>query len=581
MRLFSLNCRSLCIAIIMLYHFYSAEAQFDYNAIIPSSPTAAALGEYGSNPVSLYTGTPSITIPLGSIKGSELELPISLSYMARGVKVEDHASWVGTGWSLNCTGAINITKRGFEDGTKPRVHFPLPSGISARHDILVDVSSFNLDPEPDLYSFNFPGYSGNFVLDEAGNAVIGDYKELRIKRDPTTFYKFTITTENGTQYIFDQPENTSFNGSSSTSGTSSMYLSKIISPSGKEIINFSYADEMTKYYSLPRVTKYVKPPNIVVESTSSFAFGVIVTNGKRLTHISTNFGQNIDFNPATTARQDLSVVDPSLAPKALQTVRFFDRDNVTKKTFNFNYETIQVSTLYSQRGTGDPPVDNTTSYSNFRLYLKSVEEVGSNSTKHPPYSFLYAGRTSSNKDLLPSKLSAAQDHWGYFNGANNANLWPGYSGPFGGAYDSRINLPIHCSQYITSVPSLSIQGADREPHAPFMSYGTLVSMTYPTGGKTNFELQPHRYMHDSGSGGPVTKTIQAVAQTYIAGSATELETISSIEMFGSLDNHFSFQFEVSCWDPNTHQPVDCSTSGAQVNFDKFQGNSVALYNSSN
>ena len=140
-------------SIMLLCCFHATNAQFDYNAIIPVSPTASALGEYGNNPVSLYTGTPNISIPLGIIKGSEIELPVSLSYMARGVKVEDHASWVGMGWSLNCTGVITITKRGFADGTKPRVQFPLSTGISERHDVLVDITSENVDPEPDLYFF--------------------------------------------------------------------------------------------------------------------------------------------------------------------------------------------------------------------------------------------------------------------------------------------------------------------------------------------------------------------------------------------------------------------------------------------
>src|SRR5438105_4771543 len=75
-----------------------AASQFDYNKFISPSPTASSLGKYADVPVSLYTGTPNINIPLGNLSGTELELPISLSYMARGVKVEENASWVGTGW---------------------------------------------------------------------------------------------------------------------------------------------------------------------------------------------------------------------------------------------------------------------------------------------------------------------------------------------------------------------------------------------------------------------------------------------------------------------------------------------------
>ena len=418
------------------------------------------------------------------------------------------------------------------------------------------------------------------MLDENGNAVIGDHKEIRITHDPSDFYKFTITTENGTQYIFDKPENTAFSGSSTSSGTSAMYLSRIVSRTGKEIIDFSYVDEMIKYLSLPRPTKYISPPNVVVTSSPSLAFGVTVINGKRLTQITTNFGQNLEFIASPDAREDLAPVDASLAPKALQQVRYFDQNNVTKKRFNFIYETVQTLAPYTPKGAGDPPVDNTTNYSNYRLYLKSVQEEGTSSGKHPPYAFSYFGRTAENKDLLPNTLSAAQDHWGYYNGANNIDLWPGYSGPFG-TYDIRMNVPIHCFQYIFSLPTFSVFGADREPHDPFMKYGALVSIAYPTGGKTNFVFEPHRYMHNNNVGGPVTKTVEAVAQTYLPGNGSELQNSATIDMEGTLDNHFSFQFEVTCWDPNTHEPMDCSSTGAQVNFDKFQGNSVSLFNSSN
>ncbi len=56
--------------------------------IIPPSPTAASLGKYGDIPVSMYTGTPNIDIPLHTLKCGELSLPISLSYHASGVKVD-------------------------------------------------------------------------------------------------------------------------------------------------------------------------------------------------------------------------------------------------------------------------------------------------------------------------------------------------------------------------------------------------------------------------------------------------------------------------------------------------------------
>jgi hypothetical protein len=74
--------------------------------IIPPSPDAAALGKYGTIPVGLHTGVPNIEIPLYTIRSGQLELPISLSYHASGIKVDEIASWVGLGWTLNAGGVV-------------------------------------------------------------------------------------------------------------------------------------------------------------------------------------------------------------------------------------------------------------------------------------------------------------------------------------------------------------------------------------------------------------------------------------------------------------------------------------------
>lgn len=74
--------------------------------IIPPSPEAASLGRYGEFPVELSKGTPSISIPLYEIQSGSLKVPISLSYHASGVRVNDVATSVGLSWTLNAGGAI-------------------------------------------------------------------------------------------------------------------------------------------------------------------------------------------------------------------------------------------------------------------------------------------------------------------------------------------------------------------------------------------------------------------------------------------------------------------------------------------
>jgi hypothetical protein len=82
---------------------------------IPLAPNAASFAKYGEIPVGLYTGIPSISVPIYTIQSGSLQLPISLSYHAAGVRVEEISSWVGLGWSLNAGGAIGRQVRGIAD----------------------------------------------------------------------------------------------------------------------------------------------------------------------------------------------------------------------------------------------------------------------------------------------------------------------------------------------------------------------------------------------------------------------------------------------------------------------------------
>ena len=80
-----------------------------------SSPTAASLGKYGDIPVNYHTGIPQINIPIYTVSAGPLSLPISLSYHASGLKVQEPASWVGAGWSLNAGGVITRSVMGAPD----------------------------------------------------------------------------------------------------------------------------------------------------------------------------------------------------------------------------------------------------------------------------------------------------------------------------------------------------------------------------------------------------------------------------------------------------------------------------------
>lgn len=74
---------------------------------------------------------------------------------------------------------------------------------------------------------------------------------------------------------------------------------------------------------------------------------------------------------------------------------------------------------------------------------------------------------------MPNNYSKSQDHWGYYNGRNNASL-----------------LTKQFEHQLGSYPY-----GDREPNAAYAAIGILNKITYPTGGHTAFEWEPHDYAY--------------------------------------------------------------------------------------
>ena len=65
------------------------------------------------------------------------------------------------------------------------------------------------DTEPDIFSFSFPGFSGQFIFDNSATPVIHliPWQDIKVTYNYHTglgFLSFTITTHDGVQYIFVQ-----------------------------------------------------------------------------------------------------------------------------------------------------------------------------------------------------------------------------------------------------------------------------------------------------------------------------------------------------------------------------------------
>ena len=78
----------------------------DYeDTTMPLNPEEEAFTQYAHSPVSLARGELNFSVPIHTIKGKDLSLPISMSYR-QGVKIHDVSQYTGHGWTLFAGGVI-------------------------------------------------------------------------------------------------------------------------------------------------------------------------------------------------------------------------------------------------------------------------------------------------------------------------------------------------------------------------------------------------------------------------------------------------------------------------------------------
>lgn len=440
--------------------------------VIPPSPEASSLGKYADVPVSLYTGIPQVSIPIYTIQEKGIQIPISLNYHAGGVRVEEHASWVGLGWSLNAGGVITRSVVGGADDqnggylTQTNDLENLGSlSVDELKRIKADVSANTLDIEPDIYSFSFLGQSEKFIVDKATRTGIASKKtNLKIEIINTLTENrikgWKITDDRGNQYFFEDIETsdvTSFNPNGRGASVrqryvSSWYLSKIVLSNRTEI-TFLYQSHTSKYYTRQGASKYLflaggteaatcEPPDPDYDKYLTHTI-----TGKHVESIWFSSG-HVKFVPGSEVRQDMA--------------GDYWLDRVEVYNFQNSSQPIKKSKLsYSYFNSTENPNTYASGLqftTNFRLKLEKVEEFGSSNGKSVHVLEYFPGD-------LPSVFSNSQDHWGFYNGAVNPSL-----------------VPLDQIGYGSSSVSRAVDFTTAK-------IGTLSKIYYPTGGYTQFDYE--------------------------------------------------------------------------------------------
>ena len=496
--------------LLFLFCFGTLFAQVNLEPKTIPTPNSASLGEYGAIPVGYYTGIPNVSIPLYELELDGVKFPLSLSYYASGVKVAQEASWVGMGWSLNAGGCITRSVQGWDDfGSTPMGYFwdSNPPQATGNNDITQIPSATErqkyenmqnnlVDPEPDIFYFNFGGHSGKFFDQRSSES--GSSRPKAIVQTPDCYLdmvydlnKWIVTDGNGFKFYFGtkevsrvrsiqadnqcnsysyflQHKNLAATHEPQPDITSAWYLDSIVSPNRHKLA-FTYAIEETvtpmgmqeSAFGLLQLVQgdpYIGCPQKQVYASYSYSM-----NKQAVLKSITGTNLTVDFTGE--ARADVEPRYAASKPTRLARISIRNNRSLVKE-FKFGY-------FYT--GTQN-------NYDNCRLFLNSVQEVGTDGSTGSCYTMGY------DNGVLPAKTSTDVDHWGYYTTPATgmaSNCW--------GTDVERDN------SYSTLIPPTTVNygstakvfyGHNRNSNASKMCYGILKSIKYPTGGQTNFTFEP-------------------------------------------------------------------------------------------
>lgn len=415
------------------------------------------------------------------------------------------------GWSLNAGGIITRQVNAADDFLEhswDRLHPTIRTGyydgpqFSYNHDSLYVIAGdnsspayfgaqYNLisDPEPDVFTYTLPGFSGKFIFDHNKNAVLFNKNQnirvevMRTSGLPASTFK--LTDGEGNQYFFNDKEvslnylgnshlykniksadakyddttddyvtweyieafasdlDDGWEASSATpyEMTSAWCLTRIVTNKGRQIL-FTYVDEEQL---LPTQESSEICNTDVYGRDQHFFRSKLVNHAKRLATISWDAG-SVSF--IATSREDIKGT-----AKKLDGIVVKNNSNNVLRNYQFNYSYFDSDESYNS------------TYTHVFKRLKLTGLTESSYTPSPGYTFSYY------EGSLPAKNSRDTDYWGLQNGRT-----------YGKEYC--IGLIVNGRVY---------PGVSKEAHFDKAVIGSLRQITYPTGGYARFTYENHQF----------------------------------------------------------------------------------------
>lgn len=505
------------------------------------SPNASSLGKYGDIPMNLSTGRANINVPIYSLNDAHIPFDISLSYDTGGVAVNDHPGWVGQNWSLNAGGIITRTMKGknFDEYQGESHTGYIKQGYMFKHSILnvfnwnsddylrniADHAGTNENPdlEPDIFTFNFMGFSGKFFLGEDGEWKVASDGNFKVEIDLNdnvkplglehvgysmanlglppvkTIGKIKLISAEGNQYIFGGNMNSIefnvidfFSQSNKFMFASAWYLTKVLDPYNNEIYSLEYerGGYQAAFYNNYSIDNYqLSGGGALSPSCTSMTYlneavasGSLIVPSYLKKIKAPQSDLVFDFSSSESKSLHYSSSEPTLQNAFKQNLwpTYDYQTKILSRLFYLFYEMDGVTINYPDEGFGNMFNLGTVLK---RLKWRKLDTISIHGkVLSKQVQFTYDDTPSTRLKLesikpdadqsyqfsyirfndLPDFLSTKVDHFGYYNGK-----------------DFSLNPNLHYRSRNSDVSTVQ--------------YGSLNRIIYPTKGSTLFEYEPHRY----------------------------------------------------------------------------------------
>jgi YD repeat-containing protein len=470
---------------------------------IPASPQATAFQKVGEYTVNNASGTPDISIPLYELDHHGFKIPITLRYMPTPLKPGYNYDVTGHGWTLSLGSCVSRTIESWPD---ENFDFKLNvAPLDKTHYYVIDGNRVGeiidqCDLGRDRFSVTLPdGGSFQFVITNDGkkiSVITSDVAyDVKFERsDKKNIRSFTVTDNSGVQYLFDNIELCKKQTRQDFQEEIAWYLSRITIPNVSSPICFYYDKDMYQING-----HGATEPMLIMRR--------LWTNpgdGHRL---------NLTFNKEDTWT-----------------------NYQTKLLTSINFGSTQVELKYTDE-------DKTTDYNNLKYisikdYQEEVQRISFNYRIHYPSGpvalledLVITGNQGSTDRLVyrfenhSARSITGTDHWGYGNHAGynsgdnlkniaNLNLYTEYRDfSLSSTFDSK-GLPFHSlplAQYeihLMQKAKLMSVIDDPDPRSPTPpeDHGILKTIYYPTGGKTEFVFENHRFVTATDANGDYIAT---------------------------------------------------------------------------